>query len=207
MPHADRYEWERVVRRCRITQGQKLLAFILATYSDPDGSRVRPGLPRLTGVTGQSESTVKRHLRALRDLGLITVARRGGGRGGSGHTTEYQLAIPEDLLERVELLGPGEQPSESEAIQVTPQTDVDNSDSEAIQVTSESGDTAPIERSHSAEAERLGGQNERIGGHPGDLLPTHNYQPPKKTNPVVLSPGESRPRDGPPVDHRLRAAS
>ncbi len=84
------------------------MALILATYADPDGSRVRPGNEILAAVTGESERNVKRRLAALREMGLLTVARRGGGRSGRGKTTEYQLTMPSDLLERCSMLGPDE---------------------------------------------------------------------------------------------------
>ncbi|WP_157376133.1 hypothetical protein [Allokutzneria albata] len=40
---ASRFEWERIIRRARLTKPVKLVALLLATYADPDGTRVRPG--------------------------------------------------------------------------------------------------------------------------------------------------------------------
>lgn len=102
-----RFEWERIVHRIVMPKPQKLLALVLAGHADPDGSRVRPGNDRLAAITGDSEKNVRRILGVLRDdLGLVKVAKRGGGRWGTGRATEYQLTIPVDLLERMEVLDP-----------------------------------------------------------------------------------------------------
>lgn len=196
---AGRFEWERVIRRCQVPQPVKLIALMLATYADPDGSRVRPGPVVLAAVTGQSERSVKRHLGDLRKLGLLTVTRRGGGRGGQGRTTEYQLSIPADLLDRVTLLGVNEQP-ESEATQVARQSEpstvdepVDNSDSEATQMARESGDHHEIEGPHSARFEAIEGPNSTIEGPPRWPTTTHIHHPPQ-TNHAVTTRGEYLPR-------------
>jgi len=106
---AGRCEWERIVRRIPMPGRVKLLAFVLATYADADGSRVRPGNDRLAATSGQSDSSVRRGLTMLRDqLGLIRQEHRGGGRSGQGKAAEYRLTIPEDLLDRVSLLSPEE---------------------------------------------------------------------------------------------------
>lgn len=201
---AARYEWERIVRRIVLPSPTKLLALVLATYADPDGSRVRPGNDRLAAVTGNSRATIKRHLSALRDLGLLAVNRRGGGRGGNGVTTEYQLTVPADLLDRVQLLDPDES-AENIPADMPAAEPVDNPDSGVIQVSPESGEAELIEGSFGADSERLRAQIERLRAHSYDLLPTHNYQPPDQ--PIVVPyRGESRPRARDPVDS-LRSAS
>ncbi|WP_431423785.1 hypothetical protein [Actinokineospora sp.] len=88
----------------------KGFALILATFADPDGTRVRPGIPSLRAITGKSPRTVQDRLTDLHErLGFLILVRRGGGRGGSGRVNEYRLAIPADLLERVGLIGIDEQ--------------------------------------------------------------------------------------------------
>lgn len=102
-----RFEWERIVRRIVMPERVKLVALLLATFADGDGSRVRPGLEQLTAMTGRSRATVKRSMTVLRgELELLEEVSRGGGRYGKGHATEYRLVIPEDLLDRVELISP-----------------------------------------------------------------------------------------------------
>lgn len=104
---ANRYEWERVVRRVVMPRPTKLAALALGTYANLDGTRVRPGTRVLAAIGDESEKNAQRHLGVLRDdLGLLELTRRGGGRGGRGHASEYRLTIPPDLLDRAELLPP-----------------------------------------------------------------------------------------------------
>ncbi|MBA0126305.1 hypothetical protein H0B56_12205 [Haloechinothrix sp. YIM 98757] len=194
------------MRRVVLPVRVKFLALILATYADPDGSRVRPGLDVLASVSGQSERSVKRSLAELRGLGLLTVARRGGGRGGQGRTTEHQLTIPVDLLDRVTVLDPDERP-QSQATQVasrssssTPDEPVDNSNPEATQMAPESEAGDAIERPHSDHPEAIGRPKSTIGRPPGWPTTTHIDHPPTKTMRVETSQGESLPRARAP-DH------
>lgn len=164
-----RFEWERIVRRIVMSPNVKLLAFILGSYADPDGSRVRPGLEVLASVTGRSRSSIQRMMRTLVDeLGLLELVARGGGRSGNGKASEYRLIVSSDLLDRAEILPPNEV---SEVTQVTSQSPVDNSDSEVNMVTSQSDEAVPIERSKSGSEARLRGQNELMRGHQSDPLP------------------------------------
>lgn len=107
---ASRYEWERLIRRVRLGHPAKAVALAMATYADPDGSRVRPGVARLAAVTELSERSVYSALKKLRSLGLVDCLSRGGHRGEGKEASVYQLAIPVDLMERVELLDPNERP-------------------------------------------------------------------------------------------------
>ena len=188
-----RYEWERLVRRAKMPRAHKFLAFVLATYADPDGSRVRPGNEVLAAVTDQSERSVKRSLAALRSLGFLTVARRGGGRSGTGKATTYQLSIPVDLMEMVELLGPGETP-DSGATQVACQTvesPVDRSVDNPVDNGFRPNESEATQMSHENDFQ---GPNFSIEGPPG--WPTTNtHLPTTKDRPsVVTSQGDYRPR-------------
>jgi hypothetical protein len=197
----------------------KYLALMLATYADPDGSRVRPGLPVLAAVTGYEERTVRRHLRRLTDdFGLVQQTARGGGRKGQGRASTYRLTIPVDLLERVTLLAPGDTVPDSVDIQVSghstdssdtqvstqsPETPdnqvstqsnahpVDNSHSLDIQVSDETPEPAPIDRTSEATFGGLSGHFERLSGHPDvHLPPTYTNH----TRPTP-SPGTSATHD------------
>lgn len=195
----DRFEWERIIRRAVIPGPQKLLALTLATYADGDGSRVRPGIDLLAAVTCTSEKTVRRHLDAIRRLGLLQVVARGGGRGGKGKTTQYQLVIPVDLLERVELLTPGErrEPTsrDDQAADEHHERPVDNSDSEVTQTTSHSGQAATNDRSYGDRPmpiERSFPRNERSPRRPTTNHLTNHKRPDQS----VPTQRESRPRAG-----------
>lgn len=176
-----RYEWERLVRRARLPKPLKLLALVLATYADPDGSRVRPGLPVLASVTGDSERNVRRLLATLVDeLGLLRQVARGGGRGGKGRASVYRLTIPADLLDRLELLSPDDSPD----IQVSSQTDeslvdnpVDNSVSPDTWMSSESGVENDFHRTSDATFRGLTGHSDPIDRTSGCPPTTHIHQP------------------------------
>jgi DNA-binding transcriptional ArsR family regulator len=82
----------------------KAFALLLASYADPDGTKIYPGEDRLTVVTGKSRSTVQRHLRVLRELGLIEVAQRGSRK--NGQPDEYRLTLAVDA--RLKISSPEE---------------------------------------------------------------------------------------------------
>ncbi len=88
-----------------MVQSTKLLAFVLATYADMNGSRVRPGVGRLSRVAGVTDRTVKRALATLRELGLIERVKQGNR--WAGHADEYRLTIPTNLLD-LPMLDPDE---------------------------------------------------------------------------------------------------
>lgn len=95
-------QWTDVVRRARLGRIVKMVALALATYADADGSRVYPGIARLSYECELSYTGVKKVLRQLRGLGLIEkVGRR-------GDADVYQLILHEDLLERVNVPTPSE---------------------------------------------------------------------------------------------------
>lgn len=104
----SRYDWERWLRRCVLPPTTKLVGFVMATYSARDGSRVFPGVCRLSATTGLSERTVRTALGNLRDAGLIERVAEGGRRGTQAFTDVHRLVIPADLMDRVELLNPEE---------------------------------------------------------------------------------------------------
>lgn len=99
-----RYEWDGTVRRLKLPPLVKLVAAYVSQYADNDGRNTRPGVERLALETQTSPATVKRALKKLRELGLLVLVRSGSAMGRRAQANEYRLAIPEDLLERVELV-------------------------------------------------------------------------------------------------------
>jgi hypothetical protein len=191
-----RYEWERIVRRAVIPKAVKYVAFVLATYADPDGTRVRPGMDVLAAVTGEGVSTVRRRVSKLRGTyGLLEMVSRGGGRNGRGKAAEFRLVLPTDLLERVELLPPGDNARRgsiravsnvSPLPQVSGQSEdsplpqgsaqsgpspVDNSESPLTVESAQSVEDEPIDRSLETTSDGLTAQNRRLTAHPGERLP------------------------------------
>ena len=98
--------WTAVVRRARIGQERKLAALTLASYADADGTNVRCGAARLAIDLERSYATARRHLKWLRETGLIALVRAGNAR--RGWVDEYRLILAPDLLERLELPTPSE---------------------------------------------------------------------------------------------------
>jgi len=84
MARLPRYEWEGTVRRLALPRGVKLVAATMAQYANPDGTQVRPGRERVAEETGYSLKQVDRHLKTLRDLGLLVRVRMGSANGRRG---------------------------------------------------------------------------------------------------------------------------
>lgn len=98
-----RFEWEAVLRRLALPKEVKYVGFVMATYADPNGTRIRPGAAELAAAVGDAESTLRRRVSFLRKAGLILQTSRGGGRNGAGRATEYRLTLPLDLLEQFDI--------------------------------------------------------------------------------------------------------
>ena len=105
---AGRFEWERIVRRCRLRPLTKYVGMVLAQYANSDGTNAFPSVAKLARVTGLSERSVRNALSDMRSTGLIKRVQKGGLRGTQAIPDVHCLVIPADLLERVELLTPGE---------------------------------------------------------------------------------------------------
>lgn len=105
-----RYDWHAVIRRSDLTTLTKGFAFILSSYSSPDGSDIFPGNDRLAHVTSMADSTVRKHLKILRDAGLIT--RVTAANRSRGLADEYRLTIPSEVekLRKLLVLDPNERP-------------------------------------------------------------------------------------------------
>jgi len=211
-----RYEWEAILRRAVLPKDVKYVGLVLATYADPDGTRVRPGAQELAAASEQSEPTVRRRVAELRALGLITQVSRGGGRGGAGKAAEYRLTLPADLLERIELRPPGGmkralatvspitqvsgQSDESQITQVSAQNHeqpvdnrVDNGESPLTVVSAQSPLGEPNDRSNDGVTELLSDQKSRLSAHPADQLPaTRPNHPDRPTTPDPTQPPTAR---------------
>lgn len=116
-------DWTDILRRIRFgksvhvsekvtVSSQKVMAVarVLATYADADGSRVFPSVARVAVDACIDYTTAKRAMSVLRRYGLIRFVRH------RGFVDEYQLAVPEDLMERVQLLSPTEYDREVERV-------------------------------------------------------------------------------------------
>lgn len=220
-PPADRrpigmFEWLRLVRRLQIPWNVKSFGVLLASYADPDGTRVRPGVKRLAAVTGLGQTTVKDLMRELREYGLLEQTRRGGGRGGKGNASDHRLTIPIDLLDRFEVLSPDDTPGLGDGLTVLQSvpSPVDNSDSETVQGDSQT-DPHPVDNSTledgpgrlsivegEAAQDPIESRNPAIESRPcSDYYHPHN-QPPKD-DPAPTDPAQPQTArtDGSQEDH------
>lgn len=93
------------MRRARLDFNTKAIAWFMADYADyGTGERAYAGVTRLMIDSGASRSTVLRALKKLRELGLIRLVKAGNRRRKKAD--EYALVIPEDLLDKIEVLDP-----------------------------------------------------------------------------------------------------
>lgn len=97
----DRFDWERIVRRVQMPSGVKYLALMLATFSDIDGSRIHPGVEHLGRAMEVSNRTVIRNMSWLRENGFVTRSKKGNRY--QSLADEYQLTVPPDVLDRLDL--------------------------------------------------------------------------------------------------------
>lgn len=105
----DRYGWQAVIRRSNLTAPCKGFAFILASYSNPDGADIFPGNERLARVASMGDSTVRRHLTTLRSKGLIQ--RVSAANRFRKMSDEHRLTIPTRVedLQKLLILNPDEE--------------------------------------------------------------------------------------------------
>jgi hypothetical protein len=94
-----RNDWERAIRADpTVTKTILLVLLTVATYADPDGSRVFPSAKTVSEHAGLGESTVRQHLTDARDRGYLRLVQRGGKRGGrlgqQGLPNRYELTLP-----------------------------------------------------------------------------------------------------------------
>lgn len=93
-----RFEWERQIRRSTIPGPAKLVALMAATYANSDGSSIHPGVQNLMRDCDMSRATVMRHLKTLRETGLMTVVTKANHR--AGRANDMRLTVPVDARAR-----------------------------------------------------------------------------------------------------------
>lgn len=97
-------DWVSVVRRARLGSTAHSVAMTVATYANPDGTKVYPGVARLAYQCQCSYAAVRRALARLRQAGLLEVVKRGSRR--AGRSDEYRLILAPDLLDRLDVPTP-----------------------------------------------------------------------------------------------------
>jgi len=107
-------EWVKVVRRAKLHKTAKLIAFLMVSYADADGTNIYPGFARLAVQAGVSYATVKRETARLCAIGLIDRMPRSGTR--RGWSACYRLILSPDLLEKVDVPTPAAENAAVEAV-------------------------------------------------------------------------------------------
>ena len=98
-------EWVRAIRRLDLPGSTKATANALAWFADfRTGAHAHPGNDVLSAQSGISKRTTITNLATLRNLGLIVRTFEGSAAGRRGQADEYQLCLPGDIAERVNLL-------------------------------------------------------------------------------------------------------
>src|ERR1700722_16867088 len=97
-------DWVNVVRRGKLGPPVKLVALTIATYADPDGTHVFPGIARLAVQCELSYRAAQYAMATLRAAGLIELVRRGARR--SGKSDQYRLILAANLLDRCDVPTP-----------------------------------------------------------------------------------------------------
>jgi hypothetical protein len=97
-------EWVGVVRRAKLSSTVKLVALTIASYADPDGSHVFPGIARVAVQCDLSYRAAQYAVATLRKTGLIKLVSHGNRRRGL--SDEYRLILAADLLERCDVPTP-----------------------------------------------------------------------------------------------------
>jgi DNA-binding transcriptional ArsR family regulator len=85
------FDWKRIIKRAELHRTTKLIAGFLGDFANADGTDVRPGIELLAKMAGVSDRTVKTHLKALRETGLIEKTKHSRMRG---HADVYRLTVP-----------------------------------------------------------------------------------------------------------------
>jgi DNA-binding transcriptional ArsR family regulator len=85
------FDWKRIVKRAELPRTTKLFAEFMGDFANADGTGVRPGVELLAKMAGVSTRTVKTHLKALRETGLIEKTKHSRA---LGQADEYRLTVP-----------------------------------------------------------------------------------------------------------------
>ncbi len=84
------FDWRSAICDSDLEPISRHVALTLSLHMSVRGDSCFPSMVTLAGESGLDERTVRRHIRALRESGWISV-RLGGGRGRSNH---YSASIP-----------------------------------------------------------------------------------------------------------------
>lgn len=93
----SRIEWWQAIKASALPPSARLLALVMSTYMDPDGSRCFPGQDALADACGWSDArVVRKWLTPLEAAGFVAVEQYGGKRqeGRTQATHRYVPTLP-----------------------------------------------------------------------------------------------------------------
>lgn len=96
-----KFDWQRKILACRLGKNTTAVALVLSIHANKDGTNAHPGIRLLAHEAEVSERMARAALERLRELGLIVRTRRGSTAQKRNWADVYDLALPDDLHERV----------------------------------------------------------------------------------------------------------
>jgi hypothetical protein len=90
-PQALRFRWEQELRASDLSTKARHVGHLMATYANPDGTKIFPGVTLLAKGAGMGVRTVHKGLRELREGGWVQRVREGNSRNGLAD--EYRLTV------------------------------------------------------------------------------------------------------------------
>jgi hypothetical protein len=106
-----KFDWQRKILACRLGKNTTAVALALSVHTDKFGTNAHPGIRLLAHEAEVSERMARAALERLRELGLIVRTMRGSTAQHRNWADVYELALPDDLHERVVV---EEKPSDGE---------------------------------------------------------------------------------------------
>lgn len=88
-------DWINLIFRMKIPTNCYGVAIALARFASTDGTNVFPGAKKIADMAKMDEKTARGHIKALLELGMLALKKRGGGR--AGNPSVYRLTRPADI--------------------------------------------------------------------------------------------------------------
>ena len=98
--------WNAMIRRAQLTDEQKLMCLLVASYADNQGEDIHCGVVTLAVDSGRGYSTARRYLGWMRKVGLIELVKEGNRRKGLSDV--YRLIVSPNLSQFVPVMDPDE---------------------------------------------------------------------------------------------------
>ena len=179
-----RFAWERALDDADLPVRTVLVALALATFASADGTHAFPGEKKLAKRSHLPPSTVREHLKRLRETGWARRVSRGSTGSTRDEADEYHLCVPlavpaaaaVELVEVLEVLEdpPAAARSRSSSTSTTAGTSSTTAGSPAVVAATTAGSPAVVPDDHRWLAGRPPLASEQTTA--GQPAPTNHYQ-------------------------------